>query len=122
MNAVTLVVRRVRPACGAALSSIALLWISAGSSAGAAKSAADVRAQVLHAEATGDLAGAQSLLKEQAGTPGSTGGIEALAEFLDRHHSTDSRAAYLRWSAAETDAARKKLALRQIVLDDFAEG
>ncbi len=118
----TLVVRRVRSACGAALSTIVFFSICASGAAGAANSAADVRAQVLHAEATGDLAAAQSLLKEQAGTPGNTVGIEALAEFLDRHHSTDSRSVYLRWSAAETDPSRKRLALRQIVLDDFAEG
>ena len=117
-----LVVRGLRSACGAALSSIALLFVFAGAVLGAANSAADIRAQVLHAEATGDLAGAQTLLREQAGTPGNTGGIEALAEFLDRHHSTDSRSAYLRWSAAETDPARKRMALRQIVFDDFAEG
>jgi hypothetical protein len=119
---VTLVVRRVGSACGAALSTTALFWICVSAAGGAANSAADVRAQVLQAEAAGDLAGAQSILKDQAQTPGNTGGIEALAEFLDRHHSTDSRSAYLRWSAAETDPFRKRLALRQIVLDDFAEG
>ncbi len=118
----TLVVRRVSSTCWAALSSTVLLWICASAAAGAANPAADVRAQVLRDEATGDLAGAQSLLNQQAATPGNTGGIEALAEFLDRHHSIDSRQAYLRWATAETDPSRKRLALRQIVLDDFAEG
>jgi hypothetical protein len=88
----------------------------------AASSLTDLREQVLQREASGDLAGAQSLLKQEAGTPGNTTGVEVLAEFLDRHQNADSRAAYLQWAATEHDAGRKTLALRQIVLDDFIGG
>ncbi len=118
----TLVARRVGSAWPAFLSSTVLLSLCVHAPLQAASSSADLRDQVLQHEATGDLAGAQSLLKQKAATPGDTAGAEALAEFLDRHQSTDSRQAYLRWAAAEPNPSRKKLALRQVVLDDFENG
>jgi hypothetical protein len=45
-----------------------------------------------------------------------------LAEFLERHDDPGSRDAYLKWAADESDPAKRKLALRQIVLLDFMEG
>lgn len=88
----------------------------------AAKSVADLQDEVLQHEANGDLSGARSLLEHEAGTTGNTAGAEALAEFLARHRMADSREAYLRWATAETDPARKKLVLRQIVLEDLTSG
>lgn len=118
MNAVTLVVRRVSVA-GAVALSFGILFSLCSAATARAASPARLQDEVLQREANGDLAGAQSLLQQQAGTPG---GSEALAEFLDRHHSADSRQAFLKWAAAETDPERKRLALRQAVLDDFNSG
>ncbi len=118
----TLVVRGVGPAGAAALSFIVGVLICGSMPLQAAKSAADLRDEVMQREAVGDLAGAQSLLKQEAGNPGNTAASEELAEFLDRHRSADSREAYMRWAAAETDPAKKKLALRQVVLDDLVSG
>ncbi len=117
-----LVVPRVRPVGAAALSLNALLLICGSMPLWAAKSAAELRDEVTQHEASGDLAGAQSILKQEAGTPGNTAASEALAEFLDRHRSADAREAYLQWAAAEPDPAKKKLALRQLVLDDLIAG
>ncbi len=118
----TLVARRVGWAWAAGPSIAVLFCCCFAGTLRSATSAADLREQVSQHEATGDLAGAQSLLTREAGTTGNTNGVEELAEFLDRHHEADSRAAYLRWAAAETDPARKRLALRQVVLDDFTSG
>ena len=84
----------------------------------AAQSAVDLRDQVSQHEASGDLAGAQSLLKQEAAGEANPAAAEALAEFLQRHQGVDSRRAYLHWAAIETDPARKQIALRQAVLDD----
>ncbi len=73
----------------------------------AAKSAADLRDEVTQHEAAGDLAGAQSLLKQEAGTPGNTAASEELAEFLDRHRSADAREAY-RTVGRSRDGPRQK--------------
>ncbi len=51
-----------------------------------------------------------------------TSAAEVLAEFLDRHADSGRRDAYLKWAAEENDSAKKKLALRQVVLLDFMEG
>ncbi len=115
----TFVARRVGSAGTAALSSVILLFTCATASLQAGKSAAALHDEVSRHEASGDLAGARSLLLQEAGTPGNTLAAEQLAEFLDRHQSGESRQAFLRWAAAETDPAKKKLALRQIVLDDL---
>ncbi len=118
----TLVFRRVGPTVAATLciSAFGLLWGT--QPLRAAKSPSDLHNEVTQREAVGDLSGAESLLRQEAGTPGNTAASEALAEFLDRHQSADSRAAYLQWAAVETDPAKKKLALRQVVLDDLVNG
>ncbi|MBV8867044.1 MAG: hypothetical protein JO210_16730 [Acidobacteriaceae bacterium] len=118
----TLFVRRVGPNWAAALSLSGFVLICGSTSLRAAKSAADLRNEVAQHEAAGDLAGAQSILKQEAGTAGNAAAAEELAEFLDRHRSAESREAYLQWVAAETDPSKKKLALRQIVLDDLISG
>lgn len=118
----TLVSRRVGSAGAAVLSSAILVFFCSVTPLQAAKSAAELRDEVSQHEANGDLAGAQSLLKQQAGAAGNPAAAEELAEFLDRHQSSESREAYLRWAAAETDPAKKKLALRQVVLDDLISG
>ncbi len=118
----TLFARRAGSAGAAALSSSIFLLLCTSTPLRAAKSAADLRNEVAQHEATGDLAGAQSLLKQEAGTPGNASAAEELAEFLDRHRSPDARAAYLRWASVETDPAKKQLALRQVVLDDCVSG
>jgi hypothetical protein len=117
MKRLALVAQRVHSTCGLVLSSgiLFLLWTVPVCGAGLA----GLRDEVLQKEAAGDLSGAQTLLEQEAGTPQ---GSEALAEFLDRHHSADSRQAYLRWASAESDPARKRLALRQILFDDFSAG
>jgi hypothetical protein len=115
---VTLVARRVSLAGVAALS-FGILFSLCGSAPARAASPAGLRDEVSRLEASGDLAGAQSLLQDKAGTPG---GSEALAEFLDHHNSADSRKAYLKWAESESDPARKRLAIRQAVLDDFTAG
>jgi hypothetical protein len=74
--------------------------------------------QALQREALGDLDGARTFLQQQTGSEAH----EALAEFLQRHHAPDSRDAYLKWAAAEQDPAQRKLALRQLVLNDFMDG
>lgn len=118
----TLLARRVRLASAAALTCTSLALLPCVQKLYGARSAADLQEQVLRHEATGDLAGAENLLKQEAGMPGNTAAAAALADFLDRHHSKDSRAAYLRWAASEPDAAKKRVALRQAILDDLAGG
>jgi hypothetical protein len=83
-----------------------------------AASQPDLTSQALQREAAGDLDGARAFLEQQAGS----GAHEALAEFLQRHHDPNSRDAYLKWAAAEQDPAQRKLALRQVVLNDFMDG
>lgn len=80
-----------------------------------AASPADVTSQTLQREAVGDLDGARAFLQQQSGS----GAQEALAEFLQRHRDPGSRDAYLKW-ATEGDPAQRKLALRQLVLNDFS--
>ena len=113
-----LVAWRMRVARTGALAFPILLSVASVTCLYAAKSAADLRDEVSQHEASGDLAGAQSLLKQEAATPGNPAAAEALAEFLGRHQGSDARQAYLRWAAAETDPSRKQIALRQAVLDD----
>ncbi|MGI8958677.1 MAG: hypothetical protein ACR2IV_02735 [Bryobacteraceae bacterium] len=90
-----------------------LVWAASGS---------ELREQVSQHESRGDLSGARSVLEEAAGTPGNTSGAAALAEFLERHDDPGSRDAYLKWASEESDPAKRKLALRQLVLLDFMEG
>ncbi|MBV9083650.1 MAG: hypothetical protein JOZ62_13300, partial [Acidobacteriaceae bacterium] len=81
----------------------------------------DAAQQIAERESTGDLAGARSLLEQQAATPGNTAAAAALAEFLDRHADAGRREAYLKWASGETDATKQRLAVRQAVLIDFME-
>ncbi len=78
-----------------------------------------LRDQVLQHESTGDLAGARSILEQEA--PSSSSASEQLAEFLERHNDSGSRDAYRKWAAEERDPAQRKLALRQLVLLDFMQ-
>jgi hypothetical protein len=94
--------------------------MAAGASAAASKSNdAALEEQVFRHETQGDLAGARTLLEQQANTPGNTAASAGLAEFLDRHGDPGRRAAYLKWASEETDPQRRKLALREAVLIDF---
>ncbi|MGA8030648.1 MAG: hypothetical protein WB992_26185 [Bryobacteraceae bacterium] len=106
------------------LISLALMGLIAWMTAArlAASSNPDLQNQVFQRESTGDLAGARTLLEQQAGSSGNSSTAEALAEFLDRHHDPEERDAYLKWAAIETDPAKRTLALRQAVLIDFMEG
>ncbi len=87
-----------------------------------AETTANLRAQALQKEASGDLSGARSLLEQSAGGAGDTSGAEALAEFLERHGDRGSRQAYLKWAEGESDPSRRQQALRQLVLDDYIAG
>ena len=78
--------------------------------------------QVSERESTGDLAGARTLLQQEADAPGNSTASQALAEFLCRHGDPGCYNAYAKWANAETDPAKKKLALRQVVLFDFMSG
>ena len=98
----------------------ALCFTLFSSSAGAADSALDQ--QIRDRESTGDLAGARSLLEEQAASGSNAAALEQLAQFLDRHGDPMRRSAYLKWAAADTDPARQRLALRQAVLIDVMDG
>ena len=84
-----------------------------------AASNSDLHEQVLQHESAGDLSGARTLLEQAAGN---SSGAEALAEFLDRHDDPGRRDAYVKWAKEENDPAKRKLALRQVVLIDFMEG
>lgn len=101
------------------LASVCLL-ASVTSFSSLAAISADVREQVQQHEFSGDLAGARSLLQKAADTDSSS--AEALAEFLCRHGDPSCRAANLKWADLETDAGKKKNALRQLVLSDFVTG
>jgi len=85
-------------------------------------SPADLHRDVAQRESSGDLAGARSLLQNEAQVPGNTAAAEALAEFLDRHGDPGCREAYLKWAQEETDPAKRQLALKQVVLMDFVGG
>ena len=93
-------------------------WCGAAIALGANANAA-LEEKISRQEAQGDLAGARSLLEQQANTPGNTAAAADLAEFLDRHGDSGRRNAYLKWASEETDSQRKLLALRQAVLIDF---
>jgi hypothetical protein len=86
-----------------------------------AASGANLHDEVSQHELKGDLSGARSVLEEAAGQPGNSSGAAALAEFLERHDDPGTRDAYLKWASEESDSAKRKLALRQIVLLDFME-
>lgn len=118
----TLGARRVKSTGLAILSSFVLLSVCSSAVGLAAISADELREQVAQHEASGDLAGARTILKQEADAPGNTAAAEELAEFLERHHSADARQAYLRWASGEPDAARKRAAYRQVVLEDMASG
>ncbi len=104
------------------LSSVLLLPVFCASIGFAATPAAELQNQVTQREASGDLAGARTLLQQQADAPGNTPAARELAEFLGRHGSPDARAAYLRWAEMEPDANQKRIAYRQVVLDDLISG
>ena len=117
----TFVARGVRWA-GVAILSLPFLgaWNGLFAAPGGARSAADLMARVSQHEASGDLAGAQTLLNREAGDAADPAAAQVLAEFLGRHRIADSREAYLRWASAETDPDKKRLALRQMILNDLA--
>jgi hypothetical protein len=78
--------------------------------------------EVTQREASGDLAGARALLEEQAKEAGNAQAAAELAEFLSRHDLPDRREAFLKWALAESDAGRKRMALREAVLIDYMAG
>src|SRR5579875_2423451 len=84
--------------------------------------ATDLNDQVFRYESSGDLANARSFLDRQAQSPGNSAAAQALAEFLERHHDSGYRDAYLRWAREDPDPANRKLALRQLVLLDYMDG
>lgn len=67
------------------------------------------------------MPGARALL-QSASKSGDADALAATAMFLDRHADAGSRDAYLKWAAAENNADRKRLAIRQAVLIDFRTG
>jgi hypothetical protein len=77
--------------------------------------------QITRHEAQGDLAGARTLLEQEANDPGNTSAAADLAQFLDRHGDVARRNAYLKWASAEADPQKRKLALRQAVLIDLID-
>ena len=81
----------------------------------------DLGSEIAHYEATGDLTGARALLDRQSAS-GDASAAATLAQFLERHGDPNSRNAYLKWAAADTDSTNRKLALRQAVLLDFMAG
>lgn len=87
--------------------------------ASAATASAALDQQVFQHEVLGDLAGARTLLEQEANNPGNTAAAADLAEFLDRHGDMGRRDAYLKWAAEEKDPQRRKLALKEAVLIDF---
>src|SRR3954466_736040 len=80
----------------------------------------DIGDQVMQREAAGDLRGARSVLEQNAASGAEA--AQALTEFLDRHGDDRSRQAYLNWVEQEKDPARRKAALRQLVLNDYMRG
>jgi hypothetical protein len=99
---------------------LALIALFSSTSAWATGPARDDEAH--QKETSGDLAGARSLFEQQAAQPGNSGNLQALADFLNRHHDNGRRDAYLKWAAAERDPGRQQSALRQAILIDFEEG
>ncbi|HWF46825.1 MAG TPA: hypothetical protein VG168_07455 [Bryobacteraceae bacterium] len=89
---------------------------------GMAAYSATLDQEVSQREASGDLAGARTLLEEQAKEPGNAVAAAELAVFLYRHEMPDRREAFLKWASEESDASRKKMALREAVLIDFMAG
>jgi hypothetical protein len=89
---------------------------------GTAAYGATLDQEVTQREAAGDLAGARSLLEEQAKEPGNVVAAADLAEFLSRHELPDRREAFLKWASEESDTGRKKMALREAVLIDYMAG
>jgi hypothetical protein len=78
--------------------------------------------EIAQRESSGDLAGARALLEEQAKEAGNVVAAAELAEFLNRHEMPDRREAFLKWASEESDASRKKMALREAVLTDYMGG
>ena len=82
----------------------------------------DLQNRVSQFESSGDLAGARSLLTQQAASSNDSATAQTLAEFLCRHADPGCRDAAAKWAAGESDPAKKKLALREVVLLDFMKG
>ncbi len=103
---------------------LVLLGIAAYLAAPAASASSNtaLQNQVSERESAGDLPGAKSLLEHEAASGNDSAAAEALAEFLDRHGDPGRRDAYAKWATEEKDSARRKLALRQLVLLDFMDG
>jgi hypothetical protein len=74
-------------------------------------------------EATGDLTSAKALLTREAESNANDPATQqSLAEFLCRHGEGSCRDATAKWAGMETDANRKKLAQRQLLLMDYMNG
>ncbi|HMJ62117.1 MAG TPA: hypothetical protein VK493_10155, partial [Bryobacteraceae bacterium] len=82
----------------------------------------DLQSRVSQFESSGNLAGARSLLTEQAASSNDSATAQTLAEFLCRHADPGCRDATLKWASGESDPVKKKLALRQVVLLDYMKG
>ena len=102
--------------------SVALLAALAGASLPVRPNQA-ARDQVAQFEAAGDLTAAKALLTREAESAANDPSAQqSLAEFLCRHRETSCREATAKWAGDETDAARKKLAQRQLLLLDYMNG
>lgn len=98
-----------------------LLFLAAiGCLASAADS--DLQSRVSEFEASGDLAGARSLLTQQAASSNDSATAQMLAEFLCRHADSGCRDATVKWASGESDPVKKQLALRQVALLDYMKG
>jgi hypothetical protein len=88
-----------------------------------ASSAQATREQVAQFEAVGDLNSAKALLARAAESNANDPLIqESLAEFLCRHGELACHDATTKWASVETDATRKKLAQRQLLIFDYMNG
>ena len=100
--------------------SVALLLMAASPSAKPDQAARD---QVTQFEASGDLLGAKALLTREAESNANDAGAQqSLAAFLCRHGEASCRDATAKWASLETDAARKKMAQREVLLFDYMNG
>jgi len=81
------------------------------------------REQIAQFEAAGDLTSAKELLiRDAESNANDAASQQSLAEFLCRHGDAACREATAKWADKETDANRKKLAQRQLLLVDYMSG
>src|SRR4051794_15403112 len=72
----------------------------------------DLQSRITGLESSGDLAGARSLLTQQAASSNDSAIAQMLAEFLCRHADSGCRDATVKWASGESDPVKKQLALR----------